>query len=279
MRNFAFLLLLYVAAACTSPEKQAAADEASEKYYGAVATAHPLATQIGADVLRNGGNAFDAAVAVHYALAVVYPVAGNLGGGGFAVIYTANQQAAALDFRETAPHNAHRDMFLDQNGNADPQLSRNGHLAAGVPGSVAGIQALHDSLGSMPLKLLMQPAIDLAKDGYLLTAFGAGSLNYYRDEILKINKHVPFAINDSLWKAGDRFYSPHLAETLKRISDSGSKGFYSGETADLIAAEMKRGGGLITKEDLAEYTAVWREPVRIDYCGYEVLSMPPPSSG
>lgn len=279
MKFFTSLFLLCVVAACTSQEEQPLQEVASEKYYGAVATAHPLATQIGSEVLKNGGNAFDAAVAVHYALAVVYPVAGNIGGGGFAIIYTADQQAAALDFRETAPHNAHRDMFLDQNGNADPQLSRNGHLAAGVPGSVAGIQALHDSLGSLPLKQLMQPAIELAANGYLLTEFGANMLNYYRDEILEINKHKPFVIHDSLWKAGDRFYAVQLAETLRRISESGSDGFYRGETAKLITDEMKRGGGLITEEDLADYSAIWRKPVTIDYCGYEVLSMPPPSSG
>lgn len=247
--------------------------------HGAIATAHPIATEVGAEVLRSGGNAYDAAIAIHYALAVVYPVAGNIGGGGFAVLRASDGSSTALDFRETAPATAHRDIFLDSLGNADPKLSRNGHLAVGVPGSVAGMQLLHDSLGSMPFHELIQPAIDLARDGFRLTEFGANQLNRYREDIVEFNNHKPFAVSDSTWNSGSRFYSTDLAQTLERIQQNGRSGFYEGATADLIVDEMERSNGLITHEDLMGYEAIWREPIVINYKNHQVISMPPPSSG
>lgn len=247
--------------------------------HGAIATAHPIATEVGAQVLRNGGNAYDAAIAIHYALAVVYPVAGNIGGGGFAVLRSSDGSSIALDFRETAPAAAHQYMFLDSLGNADPNLSRNGHLAVGVPGSVAGMQLLHDSLGSMPFHELIQPAIDLARDGFILTEFGAHQLNRYRDDIEKLNNHKPFAISDSTWTSGSRFYSTDLAQTLERIQQNGRSGFYEGATADLIVDEMERGKGMITHNDLIGYEAIWRKPIVVNYKNHQVISMPPPSSG
>jgi len=268
---FAFFLFW----GCTSESPPTTEQSVSR---GAVATAHPIATEVGTQILKNGGNAFDATVAIHYALAVVYPVAGNIGGGGFAVIYHQNR-TAALDFRETAPAAAHRDMYLDATGTANAEKSRNGHLAAGVPGSVAGMQELHDSLGSLPFHQLIQPAIDLARDGYPLTEFGARQLNRYRDDIAAHNHHKPFFLNDSVWNAGDLFVSTDLATTLERIQQHGRRGFYEGITADLIVAEMERSHGIIAHDDLRNYRAVWRKPIVVNYKDYQVISMPPPSSG
>lgn len=275
--NFWLIFLLALAAACDTPNT-AQNESVSNASHGAVATAHPLATEVGAQILRNGGNAFDAAVAIHYALAVVYPVAGNIGGGGFAVIYHQNK-TAALDFRETAPASAHRDLYLDSSGNANANLSRHGHLAVGVPGSVAGMQELHESLGALPFRDVIQPAIDLARDGYLLTEFGADQLNRYQEAFLKYNSHTPFVVKNAPWNSGDRFQSTDLATTLQRIQQNGRDGFYTGETARLIVEEMERGGGLITEGDLQNYRAVWRKPIQVRYKDYEVISMPPPSSG
>ena len=244
-----------------------------------VVTAHPLATEVGVAVLREGGNAVDAAVAVHYALAVVLPWAGNIGGGGFMVVRTANGKVITLDFRETAPMRASRDMFLDSAGVANPRLSQFGHLAVGVPGSVAGLQAAHDSLGSLPMARLIQPAIDLAAMGFGLTAREAQRLN---EALVGLRTHStrPNAFTTkSHWRAGDSIRLPELAVTLGRVRDSGPAGFYTGRTADLIVAEMERGGGAITKADLAAYTPVWRAPVHGRYRDLDIHGMAPPSSG
>lgn len=281
MSNLRKLFWLFTAAIYLSCETShpAQSDSNSESSRGAVATAHPLATQVGFEILSNGGNAFDAAVAIHYALAVVYPVAGNIGGGGFAVVYNANGNAATLDFRERAPAAAHRNLYLNAEGKVNHNLSRYGHLAVGVPGAVAGMQALHDSLGSMLFHQLIQPAIDLAREGFLLTEFGAEQLNRYRDAFLNYNTHVPFLISASPWKLSDRFKSPPLANTLERIQEKGQSDFYLGETARMIVEEMQRGGGLITADDLRNYRAVWRKPIVVNYKNHQVISMPPPSSG
>ncbi|MDX1907061.1 MAG: gamma-glutamyltransferase [Bacteroidia bacterium] len=244
-----------------------------------VVSAHPLATEAGLAVLRQGGNAVDAAVAVQYALAVVFPVAGNIGGGGFMVVRMADGRAYTLDFREKAPGAASRDMYLDAKGEAIPNLSLLGHQAAGVPGTVAGMKAAHDSLGSLPMAGLIQPAIDMARRGVALTEREARGLN--RDgETIKQYSTLPTAFTTrKTWAAGDTLRQPRLAETLTRIRDLGPAGFYEGKTADLIVAEMKRGGGLISHEDLRAYRAVWRTPVRGALGDYRLISMGPPSSG
>jgi gamma-glutamyltranspeptidase/glutathione hydrolase len=244
-----------------------------------VVSAHPLATAVGVEVLREGGNAVDAAVAVQFALAVVLPAAGNLGGGGFALVRLADGQVHSLDFRERAPAAASRDMYLDSAGEVIPDLSWLGPRAAGVPGSVAGMFDLHDSLGSLPMARLLQPAIELAARGFPLTEKEAAGLSAARERFLKYNSRPTAYTAQESWQAGDSIRHPELAATLSRIRDQGKAGFYAGETADLIVAEMQRGGGLITREDLAAYRSVWRPALRGSYRGHVIYSMGPPSSG
>jgi gamma-glutamyltranspeptidase/glutathione hydrolase len=244
-----------------------------------VVSAHPLATEVGVAVLREGGNAIDAAVAVHHALAVVLPWAGNIGGGGFAVVRMADGTTYSLDFRETAPAAAHRDMYLNADGDVVSGLSLFGHKACGVPGAVAGLFALHDSLGSLPMERLIQPAIELARNGFPLTEREARYLDRnWRSMEQYSTRPTPFAAEEG-WKAGDSLFLPQLAWTMERIRDEGTGGFYGGHTAALIVQEMERGGGLITAEDLAGYRPVWREPLRGRYLDLEVIGMGPPSSG
>lgn len=244
-----------------------------------VVSAHPLATAVGVQVLREGGNAIDAAVAVHNALAVVLPWAGNIGGGGFMVIRMADGTVHTLDFRETAPAAATRDMYLDEHGKVITELSLLGHKAVGVPGAVAGMFAAHDSLGSLPMERLIQPAIDLAQHGFLLTALEAEELNYASEDLQRINTRPNAYTTRQHWNAGDSLRLPELATTLSRIRDHGRDGFYAGETSALIVAEMERGGGLLTAADLAGYRAIWRPPVEGHYRSCSVYGMAPPSSG
>lgn len=249
-----------------------------------VSTAHPLASEVGLAVLHDGGNAIDAAVAVHLALAVVYPAAGNIGGGGFLVYRsTDGQDVAALDFREKAPAKAHRDMYLDAEGNVINGKSTEGHLAAGVPGSVEGCWQMFQKYSKLKdWKRLVQPAIDLAEKGFHITTAEANGLNEYKLGFIKNNTQVcAFVKKDTseAWRAGDLLLQPELAETLKRIRDQGRDGFYRGKTAELVAAEMQRGNGWITAKDMADYHAVWRKPMLGKYRGYDLISMPPPSSG
>lgn len=244
-----------------------------------VVSAHPLATEAGVRVLREGGNAVDAAVAVHWALAVVAPWAGNIGGGGFMLVRSRNGMAHSLDFRETAPAAARINMYLDDRGLPDASLSLEGHLAAGVPGSVAGLFAMHDSLGSLPMERLIQPAIDLAWNGFALTPLEAGELNIALPR-LRRNGTMPNAYTArDRWREGDTLRLMDLARTLVRIRDAGAAGFYEGVTASLLVAEMERGGGIITADDLRAYRPQWRPVVRGGYRGYGVISMGPPSSG
>lgn len=244
-----------------------------------VVTAHPLATEVGVAVLRDGGNAVDAAIAVHYALAVVLPWAGNIGGGGFLVVRSSDGTVRTLDFRETAPLAATRTMYLDSAGAVVPGLSTLGHQAVGVPGTVAGLQAAHDSLGHLPLARLVQPAIDLATRGFPLTEREAVHLNKALDALrTRSTRSNAYTARDR-WNTGDTLVLPDLAATLIRLRDQGSAEFYRGTTADLIIAEMQRGGGLITHADLAAYRPVWRAPVHGNYRGYTVHGMAPPSSG
>ncbi len=244
-----------------------------------VVSAHFLASEVGRDVLRDGGNAFDAAVAVNFALAVVYQQAGNIGGGGFMVYRLADGEAGALDFREKAPLKAHRDMYLDAQGEVIKGLSLKGHLAVGVPGSVAGMAALHGRFGSLPWDVLVRPSVELAAGGFVLTEKAARMFNRYQEDFATVNRFAPAVVRDAPWVEGDVIAFPLLAQTLQRIALRGRDGFYKGETARLIADEMRAGGGLITRQDLAAYEAVWRAPIRFSYRGHEIISMPPPSSG
>ena len=247
---------------------------------GMVVSTDELASRIGVDIMRSGGNAVDAAVAVHFALAVVNPEAGNIGGGGFMVTRMADGTSAALDFREKAPLAATRDMYLDEEGNLT-EKSVIGHLAAGVPGSVAGMWEAHQRFGSIDWEDLVSPAVELA-NGFEVKERFLGSLSSTMVESLS---DFPASAEQFLPRdgqpplVGDTLHQPYLAETLRRIRDWGPDGFYKGETADLIVAEMERGGGIITLQDLAEYTAEWREPISFTYRGHTVISMPPSSSG
>ncbi|GAB4229914.1 MAG: gamma-glutamyltransferase [Ekhidna sp.] len=244
-----------------------------------ISSAHPIATQVGLQVLKDGGNAFDAALAVKFALAVVFPRAGNIGGGGFALYRMNDGTIGSLDFREKAPAAADRKMYQDADGNVIDGLSTKGHKAAGVPGSVDGILTLHESFGSKDRFELIQPAIDLAYFGYTITQDQAEEYNEKRQDFIDINGSDFFLVKDQPWKAGDTIKFIELAGTLSKIRDNGKKGFYEGIVADQIAKEMRRGGGLITKEDLKNYSSKWREPLVGSYRGHKVISMPPPSSG
>lgn len=244
-----------------------------------VVSAHGLASEIGRDVLAAGGNAFDAAVAVNFALAVVYQQAGNIGGGGFMVYRLADGANGALDFREKAPLAAHRDMYLDADGNVIKGASLRGHLAVGVPGAVAGMAAAHEKFGSMAWADLLAPAVDLARGGFVLSPKAAKMFNRYQKDFAALNNHTPVVLKPDGWRVGDKIRFPALADTLTRIAENGRDGFYKGLTARLLVAEMDAGGGLITQADLDAYAPVWRAPVRFSYRGHEVISMPPPSSG
>ena len=243
----------------------------------AVVGPHPLATEVGEAVMRRGGNAIDAAVAVQFAMAVVYPRAGNLGGGGFLVYRSADGEAMSLDYRERAPAAASRNMYLDGEGKVVDGLSTLGHLAVGVPGTVAGIAAMHEKLGSLPWAELVSPAIAYARDGYQLSAAEVSRLKQYHADFVALNETTPFS--DSTVRVGATVRQPDLAATLERIRELGPAGFYTGETSQLIVAEMQSGGGLITAEDLRDYEVSWREPILKDYRGYRLISMPPSSSG
>jgi gamma-glutamyltranspeptidase / glutathione hydrolase len=247
--------------------------------HGAVVSAHALASKVGLEILKKGGNAVDAAIATQFALAVVYPGAGNIGGGGFMVAHLSNGKNVTIDFREKAPGSASRDMYLDANGKVQPGLSENGHLSAGVPGSVAGIfKALRYS--KLPIKTLIQPAIDLAEKGFAISLIESRSLNAEQSEFKKYNTTTPVFVKAGGWKAGDTLIQKDLAKTLKLIRDKGAAGFYEGETAKLIVEEMKRGKGIISLADLKNYVAKEREAVVFDYKkDYTIITMPLPSSG
>ena len=254
-------------------------DQTVTAAHGMVSTDAPLATHVGAEVLRHGGNAVDAAVATAFALAVVFPGAGNIGGGGFMVVHLADGREAALDFRETAPGASTRDMYLRANGHADDR-SITGALSAGVPGSVAGLWAAHERFGTRPWAELVAPAIALAEEGFVVDSEFAGQIRWDSTRL----SH--FAASKALFlpggrvpAAGDHWRNPELATVLRGIAASGPTAFYAGRTAQLIEAEMRRGGGIITSQDLASYKVRWRDPIAFDYRGHRVISMPPPSSG
>ncbi len=249
---------------------------------GMVATQEALASDIGLQILKDGGNAVDAGVAVGFALAVTLPRAGNIGGGGFMMIYDAKQgKTVALDYREKAPSSASRDMYLDDEGNAVSDLSRYHGLAVGVPGTVAGLLKALEDHGTMSREQVMAPAIALAEDGIEVTAGLSESLTALSDRLQKwpSTKKVFFKADGSAYQPGERLKQPELARSLKRISVQGADGFYKGETARNIVKAVNEAGGSMSLQDLADYEAIARVPVKGDYRGYEIVSMPPPSSG
>ena len=246
---------------------------------GMVASPDPLATDVGVAILKAGGNAFDAAAAVQFALAVTYPTAGNIGGGGFMVGLTAEGEVFALDFREEAPGAAHADMFVDANGEMVPNLSTDTHAGVGVPGSVDGMLALLDRYGTLPRAEVLAPAVALARDGFPVSYALAGSLQ--RNERIRnfASSVAAFGLEGDGPRMGDLLRQPDLAATLEAISTEGRDGFYAGLTADRIVADMRANGGLITHDDLKSYAAEWREPLVFGHDRYEFITHPVPSSG
>ena len=279
MHKKLFLLLLVFSQLCFSQFTDFnVTKEIHVKDKGVVVSAHPLASEVGAKILKNGGNAFDAVIATQLALAVVYPQAGNLGGGGFLVAAKSDGSNFTLDYREKAPGKAHRDLYIDAKGNANTDLSQEGRLAVGVPGSVAGFfETL--KFAKLPMSALIQPAIDLAEKGFAITEREASLLNSHQQIFKNNNKNSIDLVKKTPWKTGDLLIQKDLAETLKRIQKNGEKDFYEGETAKLIVAEMKKGNGIITLQDLKNYKVVSRKPIQFNYKGYEIISMPLPSSG
>lgn len=276
IKRFSLLSLVIITVACQPKE--------ADRYQGFVADsalvvcAHPVAAKIGIDIIRLGGNAVDAAVAVQLALTVAFPEAGNIGGGGFMILREPNGKTAALDYREKAPAGASRDMFLDSAGNVVDKLSTKGALASGIPGSVDGMVEMHNKYGKLPWNDLVQPAIDLALNGIVLTKREANNLNAAQERLIRYNTITPTHLIGK-WKEGDTLRWTELGHTFERIRDEGRKGFYEGKTADDIVAEMKRGKGIITHEDLKNYRSEWVEPLAVNYKDYKIISMPPPSSG
>ena len=257
--------------------------ENKKSYYnGMVSSAHPIASKIGLDILKSGGNAFDAAIAVHFTLAVVYPQAGNLGGGGFVVYRLNDGEHGSLDFREKAPVMATRDMYLKESGGdmvVNDNKSRLGHLASGVPGSVDGMVKLYEKFATKDWDELINPAINLAENGFNVTKKQSSGLNNVKSSLEKVNdKPIPF-LKDSEWKEGDILIQKDLSKTLKRIKNKKGDGFYLGETADFIVAEMNSGNGIITYKDLENYSSVWRDPIVGYFKDHKIISMGPPSSG
>jgi gamma-glutamyltranspeptidase / glutathione hydrolase len=272
----ALLLALSLGACHFKPEQQRITGTIADS--AMVVSAHPLASNVGVEILKRGGNAVDAAIATQFALAVVFPSAGNIGGGGFMVLRQADGTVTSIDYREKAPAAADEKMFLDSASNVIPGLSEKGHLSSGVPGSVAGMVESHARYGKLPWRDLVQPAIDLALNGFPLTTRQAISLNIIQDSLKKYSTVSPdFLLRP--WNDGDTIRWEDLGHTLERIRDHGLAGFYEGKTADDIVAEMQRGGGLITKEDLKNYRPVWRTPLVGRYKDYKIISMAPPSSG
>jgi len=243
-----------------------------------VSSAHPLASMVGVAIMKNGGNAFDAAIATQLTLAVVYPGAGNIGGGGFLLARKADGELLGIDYREAAPEKASRDMYLDKNGNVQMSLSQTGHLASGIPGTIAGVFATL-VYAKLPIRQLIQPAIDLAEKGFVISEREAAGLNATRESFLKYSTRPTAFVKEGKWKAGDTLIQKELAATLKRIQQNGAPGFYEGETAKLIVEEMQRGNGIISLNDLKNYTAKLRNPLEFDYRGHHIISFAPPSSG
>lgn len=249
---------------------------------GMVSSAHPLASQVGIDILKMGGNAFDAAIAVHFTLAVVYPQAGNLGGGGFVVYRLENGENGSLDFREKAPNKSFRDMYLSKSDGeivVSSNKSRLGHLASGVPGSVDGMVKLYEKFGTIDWEELLNPSIEYANNGFNITNKQSVGLNKVKESLTKVNNKPIAFLKKNDWKEDDLLIQKELAQTLIRIKNNKKDGFYSGETADMIIKEINEGGGIITHEDLKNYNSIWRDPIVGYYKSHKIISMGPPSSG
>jgi len=269
------LSLLLAACAPPEPEPTVVVEQAETARSAAVAMPDKYGAAVSEEILRAGGNAVDAGIAAGFALAVSFPEAGNIGGGGFMLIRM-NGEDSFIDYREKAPGAADRDMYLDENGDVIKQASLLGHLAVGVPGTVAGFWEAHKRYGTLPWSDLLAPAIRIAEDGFEVPKkLGGGMLS--RLEMYEGKTNFSDYFGDM--KTGQLHRQPELANTLRRIAKDGVDGFYAGETADMIVAEMERGDGLITRQDLADYQAIWREPLRAEWRGYEVISAPLPSSG
>ena len=277
---FSVLTAVVLLASCqNSPaKKQPDPEKGVLAPHAMVVSAKEEASQIGLAILKKGGNAFDAMIATELALAVAYPNAGNIGGGGFMVYRLGSGERGALDYREKAPAKAHRDMYLDKNGKVIADKSTLGALAVGVPGTIAGIFEVYQKFGSLPIGELIQPAIDLARKGVLITELQANSYMNKNVELIKqANNYVtPF---ENGWKAGERFKYEELAQTLERIRDNGSYEFYNGETAKRIVSYVQELGGILSLDDLRNYRAQWRKPITFTYKDYTISSMPLPSSG
>ncbi len=286
-RSLATLLLAPIALSLVSCQRSPATTSvpaeslsANQSTGGMVVSASAIASQAGRDVLAAGGNAIDAAIATGFALAVTYPTAGNIGGGGFMVVRFADGRSTTIDFRERGPAASHPNMFLDSSGAYSSAVHHSSHVAVGVPGTVAGFALAHTKYGSREWKSLVEPAVRLAADGFVVPPGLAGSLRGARGKLSRYPASLAaYYNNGEPYDEGARLRLPDLAQTLTRVRDNGRDGFYKGETSRLIVAEMQRNGGLITAQDLQDYEAKERPAVRGSYRGYEVISMPPPSSG
>ena len=269
-RIFYYFIVLFISN-LTKAQSGLVADKAM------VVSAREEASKIGVAIIKKGGNAFDAMVATELALAVAYPFAGNIGGGGFMVYRKANGETGSLDYREKAPLSATKDMFLDTNGKIISNKSTDSPLAIGVPGTIAGVFSVHEKMGSLPMSEIMKPVIELAEKGVIVTKKQEKSLNEYRESIIRANgKNTKFA---TVFKENDTIKYPALAETLKRIAQNGKEEFYIGETANKLIGYFKKIGAIITKEDLAQYEAKWRKTIEFGYKDLKIISMAPPSSG
>jgi gamma-glutamyltranspeptidase/glutathione hydrolase len=282
MRHFYFLIITLLFLSCkqnvgksTNPIPEPQIGLITE--HAMVVSAREEASQIGSDIMQKGGNAFDAMVATEMALALTYPYAGNLGGGGFIVYRTQYGEIGAFDYREKAPIRATKDMYLDENGVFIQEKSQVGSLAVGVPGTIAGIFAVHQKLGTLPIEEILQPVIDLANRGYVVTKMQAERFAKYKPIFEKVNKESSLYTKD--YKEGDTIKNIALANTLSRISAEGRSEFYNGETGRKLVEFIKSKDGIISMKDLNAYEAVWREPIVFDYKDLRVISMPPPSSG
>ncbi|MCD6596645.1 MAG: gamma-glutamyltransferase, partial [Bacteroidales bacterium] len=273
-----FSFLIFSLGSCTGINDKKQKNQEVQKN-GMVVSAHPEATKIGVDILEKGGNAVDAACAVELGLAVCFPYAGNIGGGGFMVMRMTDGNVYSLDYREKAPMAATTDMYLDKKGNVISGLSTNSHLAVGVPGTVDGVINAHTQFGKLKFIEIIQPAIDLAQKGFPVTKKQADRLNNYKEVLTKTNGNSIAFLKKEAWIAGDTLKQTDLAHTLSLIRDHGRAGFYSGETAQKIVKQMSDNKGLISLRDLEDYRSVWRDPIVGTYKGIKLISMPPPSSG
>ena len=273
----AFTVLLVSGAVMAAPASKVARCPAGK---GMVASSEANASRVGAEILRKGGNAVDAAVAVGFALAVTHPAAGNIGGGGFLVARMADGQAVALDFRERAPFGSYAGMYQDAQGNVIPRISLDGWRAVGTPGTVAGLWAAHKRFGKLPWRVLVSPAVKMARDGFVVSSSLAHSLKAEKRFAFYVESQRIFHNNGHFYKAGDIFRQPDLAATLQAIADKGQDGFYKGIVAEKLARAIGGGGGYVTLRDLRDYRAVFRQPIVGTYRGvYKIITMPPPSSG